>query len=217
MLVYIVKLCRKCDTVKTLDCFGKHSGHSDGFQSVCKLCKSKTDKDYRDRNLEKSREKSRLYYQNNRERLIENTKKYALNNAEKVKKQHRDYYQKNKSAWVEYSKQRAEIDPIYKAKISLRKLILKSLSGQSKSKNTQQIIGCSFEEFVKHIESQFEPWMNWSNKGVYNGQLNAGWDIDHIIPLSSAKSVEQIYKLNHHSNLRPLCSYVNRNIKRNKI
>lgn len=217
MLVYIVKLCRKCDTIKTLDCFGKHSGHYDGFQSVCKLCKSKTDKEYRDRNLEKSREKSRLYYQNNRERLIENTRKYALNNAEKVKKQHRDYYQKNKSAWVEYSKQRAEIDPIYKAKISLRKLILKSLSGQSKSKNTQQIIGCSFEEFVKHIESQFEPWMNWSNKGVYNGQLNAGWDIDHIIPLSSAKSVEQIYKLNHHSNLRPLCSYVNRNIKRNKI
>ncbi|HMZ47140.1 MAG TPA: hypothetical protein PLU36_10075 [Chitinophagaceae bacterium] len=58
--------------------------------------------------------------------------------------------------------------------------------------------------------------MNWRNKGLYNGTPNFGWDIDHIIPLSSAVNETDIIKLNHYTNLRPLCSYVNRYVKRDK-
>lgn len=213
----VEKLCRKCNSIKSLDSFGKHKCHADGVQSVCKVCKSKSDKIYREKNLEKSRLKSRMYYQKNRERLIENVRNYAMNNAEKIKETHQKYYQNNKANWTKYNQERAAIDPVFKTKMHIRKVIVKALNGQSKSKNTESIIGCSYVEFVKHIESQFEPWMNWPNKGLYNGQLNHGWDIDHIIPLSTAKSVDEILELNHHSNLRPLCSYVNRNIKRNKI
>lgn len=39
-------------------------------------------------------------------------------------------------------------------------------------------------------------------------------NIDHIIPLSSAKTEEDIIKLSHYSNLQPLCSKVNRDIKK---
>jgi len=56
--------------------------------------------------------------------------------------------------------------------------------------------------------------MNWNNRGLYNGELNYGWDIDHIIPLSSAENEEDLYKLSHYTNLQPLCSYTNRYIKR---
>ena len=59
--------------------------------------------------------------------------------------------------------------------------------------------------------------MTWENYGLYNGELNYGWDIDHIIPISSAKSDIEIIKLNHFSNLQPLCSKINRVIKRDKI
>ena len=55
--------------------------------------------------------------------------------------------------------------------------------------------------------------MSWNNYGLYNGELNYGWDIDHIMPLSSAKTQEDIIKLNHYSNLQPLCSYHNRWVK----
>jgi hypothetical protein len=57
--------------------------------------------------------------------------------------------------------------------------------------------------------------MNWNNRGLYNGTENYGWDLDHIIPLSSAKTEGEVIKLNHYTNIQPLCSYVNRDIKKN--
>lgn len=59
--------------------------------------------------------------------------------------------------------------------------------------------------------------MTWENRGLYNSELNYGWDIDHIIPLSSALTEEDILKLNHYTNLQPLCSYTNRYIKKDNI
>ena len=62
--------------------------------------------------------------------------------------------------------------------------------------------------------------MNWDNYGNWDGiakEINYSWDIDHIIPLSSAIDEEQFIRLNHYTNLQPLCSYINRFIKRNQI
>lgn len=52
--------------------------------------------------------------------------------------------------------------------------------------------------------------MNWDNRGLY------GWHIDHIIPLSSAKTEEEVYKLCHYTNLQPLWAKENLS-KGNKI
>jgi hypothetical protein len=90
-------------------------------------------------------------------------------------------------------------------------------NGYTKKSTTYEILGITFEEFKTQIESQWEDWMNWNNYGKYNGKENYGWDLDHIIPISSGKCEEDIIRLNHHSNLQPLCSYVNRCVKRDKI
>lgn len=59
--------------------------------------------------------------------------------------------------------------------------------------------------------------MTWENWGKYDGRLNTSWDIDHIIPISSAETEEDIIKFNHYMNLQPLCSFVNRFIKKDII
>ena len=88
--------------------------------------------------------------------------------------------------------------------------------GYLKESKTESILGCSFEYFKLYLESKFENWMTWDNYGLFNGELKYGWDIDHIKPLSSAETKEDIIKLNHYTNLQPLCSYTNRYIKMNK-
>jgi hypothetical protein len=142
-------------------------------------------------------------------------REYASKNQEAIKIKRLEYYQKNKLKWSTYQIERAAVDPVYKMKVSIRKLLVKVMSG-SKTQRCEEILGCSYSELHNHIESQFEPWMTWENKGKYSGTLNYGWDVDHIIPLCTAKTVEDIIRLNHYTNLRPLCSHVNRNIKRGK-
>ena len=57
--------------------------------------------------------------------------------------------------------------------------------------------------------------MTWDNKGLYNGELNYGWDVDHIIPIDTAVTEDDVIRLNHYTNLQPLCSKINRDIKKN--
>ena len=110
-------------------------------------------------------------------------------------------------------------DPTYKLKKRIRTIIGKSFrkNNYGKRSKTFEILGCSFEEIKFYLESKFLPWMNWDNRGLYNGTEGYGWDIDHIIPLSSAQTEEELLKLNHFSNLQPLCSYINRDIKKNNL
>jgi hypothetical protein len=51
---------------------------------------------------------------------------------------------------------------------------------------------------------------------TWNNYSHDGWHIDHIVPLSSAKTEEDVIKLCHYSNLQPLWSIDNYK-KGNKI
>lgn len=60
--------------------------------------------------------------------------------------------------------------------------------------------------------------MNWGNYGKYKKKtLYYGWDVDHIIPLSSAETEEKLLEISNYINLQPLCSYINRTIKKGKL
>ena len=63
-----------------------------------------------------------------------------------------------------------------------------------------ELIGCSKEELIKHLESQFIEGMTWEN-----WSLN-GWHIDHIRPISSfdLSDPAQAKECFHYSNLQPL-------------
>jgi hypothetical protein len=210
--------------------------------------RGKYDKEY----YEKNKEKIRIYYLNNKEKILEKEKEYYKNNAGKILKYKKEYYLDNIEKFEEYylnnkekisehkkirylnnkekinkksvkhRNDRKSYDTLYKLICNIRCLIVSSikLKGYRKVLKTEKILGCNFEEFKIYLESKFECWMNWSNYGNWNGEpneINVAWDIDHIIPLCSAKTEEEILKLNHYTNLQPLCSYTNRHIKRDNI
>ena len=164
--------------------------------------------------------KKYLTEEERKEAKRKSVREYYLKNKEKTLKKKKEYREKNKKELQEkknlYRKKQKEINPLYKLSNSLRRNINNSFKRYkfSKNSNTETILGCSFEEFKSHIESLWQPWMNWDNYGLYNGQANYGWDIDHIMPLSSATNEEDVIKLNHYTNLQPLCSYTNRVIKK---
>lgn len=167
-------------------------------------------------NKEKRNAQDKAWMENNRER------KRALNKAyrEANKLKSKEWREANKEKLNNWFKARKQADPLFKLKQNIKSSIARSFLKNKLPKNTRttQILGCSFEELKHHIESQFEPWMNWGNRGgKVVTQPDTTWDVDHIIPLDSAETEEDIIRLNHYTNLRPLCSYQNRFVKRNKV
>jgi hypothetical protein len=179
-------------------------------------------KEYYQKNKDKITERGKQHYKNNKE----NKSQYYQDNKDKIRLTKRKWIEKNKDTvrkkHIEYTKKRMQSDPLFRLGLSIRKLInihIKT-NGYTKKSRTHEILGCSFEEFKSYIESKFQPWMNWDNygnpkDGIY--ELNKTWDFDHIIPISSAKTEEELIKLNHYTNLQPLCSLTNRNIKKDKF
>ena len=225
------KKCSKCKEEKPYLEFGKNKSKKDGYCTECKKCVKITGSKYYNSNKEQLKEKHKEYWKGyskkNRIELNKVNKLYEDKNKDKRKIRDKSYYKENKKSIQArhkiysktYEKNRAKKDALFKFKQNIRTLIRHSFKsiGIKKNNKTVQILGCSFQEFKEHIEKQFEPWMNWTNHGKYNGTLNYGFDLDHIIPIASAKTKEDIIKLNHYTNFQPLCSYTNRYIKRDNI
>jgi len=170
---------------------------------------------YWENNKEYLSNKNKIYYQNNKEILDIKSKEYKINNRKSINKRRCERLCERREEINKKHKERRKNDPVYRLSQNIRAYIRNSFKfkGLKKSTRTEIILGCTFTDFKNHIETQFEPWMNWQNYGLYNGELNYGWDIDHIIPISSAINENDVLKLNHFSNLRPLCSLTNRHIK----
>lgn len=166
---------------------------------------------HRAANLERIREEDRIRSANRRK-----------NQAEHIRKLDRERYLRNKEArlnstrlWVANNKDivnasvRAKIKryratkPLFALSSRLRNRLYHFLNekGFKKQTPTQDIIGCDWETLKAHIESKFTNKMTWENRHL--------WVIDHIIPLASATSEEDVYRLSHYSNLQPLWEEVN--------
>jgi hypothetical protein len=181
-----------------------------------KLRKLETNKKYFKNNPE-AKEK-----RNARRREWEKTPEQKIRRKEWAKRYYKKYPEKlrekrrNKRKTPAAKKRRViqtarkrKSNPLFALKHRIRSTINKCLTrcGYTKRSKSLDILGCSWEEFYKHIESKFTEGMTWSNRGMY------GWHIDHIVPLAVAKTEEEIIKLNHYTNLQPLWGKENMNKK----
>jgi len=80
----------------------------------------------------------------------------------------------------------------------MRVCVRKGLSrkGYTKKSRAYEILGAEWDFVKNYIESMFKEGMTWENHGE--------WHIDHIIPISSGKTEDEVIKLCHYSNLQPL-------------
>lgn len=155
------------------------------------------------------------YRENNKYKQKEYNKKYQLENKEYISNYRKEYMKENLSYYQtykkEYRKNRLINDSLYKFSHNVQSLIRQSLKnkGYKKHSRTEHILGCSYIEFKEYIINQFEPWMTLENNGIYTGNYDETWQFDHIIAISNALNEDEVIKLNHYTNFRPLCSRKN--------
>lgn len=191
-------------------------------------------KEYLKENKEYISERSKKYYERNKEHLKEYSKEFRNNNKEyynnynkEYKKTHKEEISGYNKEWLEnhrnerraykkkyrienkdlinssrriYQRKRLENDKLYKLKHQLRHLIGRSFErrGYKKNSKTEEIIGCDFDTFIKYLLETYK-----KNYGVeYDNKEKV--HIDHIIPLSKAKTEEEVIKLCHYTNLQLL-------------
>lgn len=155
-------------------------------------------KRYRENNKVKLKLDSKRFRQENDEKIKEEKKKYYDKNKEYVKIKNKNYRENNKEKRNKYQRDRKLNDPIFRLNHTIRNrirsfLLIKNITKKNKTFN---IVGCTPQYLKEHLENQFQSGMSWNNQGK--------WHIDHIIPLSSAKTEEELYKLFHYTNLQPL-------------
>lgn len=89
------------------------------------------------------------------------------------------------------------LDPDQAFLRGLRVRITNSINRRyKKNDKAETLLGTTIDGVRKHLESLFEPGMSWSNFGE--------WHIDHICPCSQAQSEQELIKLQHYRNLRPM-------------
>lgn len=223
-----MKACNKCNEEKELTEFyiirNKPSTN-------CKKCNNLKSKEYHSKNRDKVLYRLKKYKSDNKNI---NSVRYKVSELNKLINDNQSVCTKclsikDKSCFItdnsrknklsasckecknNYFKNKKKDDINFKLICNLRSALSESIrKGRLiKEYKTLDILGISIEDFKLFIESKFRDNMSWDNYGE--------WHIDHIIPISYAKNIEEIYKLSHYTNFQPLwmidnCSKGNRYI-----
>lgn len=211
----MIKKCNKCLIEKPISEFNNHIGGTYGVRGDCKSCRKLYTKMYREKNVEKEslrhinyrnknidkiKKNNSIFYEKNKLQINKKRKEYKLLNIDKVNLQLKIAGQKWRSKNKNYQTKRKESDCLYRIRINItcRINMFFKYSNMTKNCKTMDILGISIDGFREYLKSKFTERMNFDNYG------KKGWHIDHIIPLSSANTEEEIIKLCHYTNLQPL-------------
>lgn len=161
-------------------------------------------KEWRDKNRDRLNEQQRQRYRENPDAFKERKERYISSHLEQVKESRKRYKMENRQRCTDYERNKRHSDPVYKFRTSFIHLmsLYRKKKGYTGTKGTWEMVGCDFDTFLAHIQSQFEDGMTMENYGHGEGR----WNIDHIVPICTAKTDKDIERLNHYSNLRPMWS-----------
>ncbi len=157
------------------------------------------DKRYAETHKEQIAKRYKEWAKEHAEQLAEYNKKYRKENAEEISKKRQEYDKRNRKRITQYYINKRNTDPLFKLSTQIRNLINKSLKnrGYGKDTHTYEILGCDYETLWKHLK---QTWLD--NYGTeWDGE---DYHIDHIIPLATAKTRQEVIDLCYYENLQLL-------------
>lgn len=218
--IQFMKTCNKCKEQKEANLFYKDLSTNDNLSRSCKSCLyTKKEKTVTNKVCKvchtnpplKKRSQCKECYNAWRKSTYVSIKKIKIITAEELelrtqrrKEKEKEYYYKN----ISKNRERQRINKknlrknnsLFRLRSNIGTLIANSFAskGYKKNSKTESILGCSFNDFKRYIESKFLDGMSWKNR--------AQWHLDHIIPQSFAKTEKETLMLNHYTNFQPLWS-----------
>jgi len=224
------KTCSKCNVTKDKEQFTLRKD-TNKLRNICKECKRLHQKEYiqstnykkGDKRLEQRRNQnvtevkqcsccsvkkalSEFNYRTDSKTYRNQCKACRNDYVKDVKKQDKHRIKANERA-----RNRRKTDPCFLINQRLRARLSKVLASKKATRQSAfyDLIGCSINEFKRHIEKQFVDNMSWELKN---------FELDHIIPCAffDLTDVCEQKKCFHYSNFQPLTHDAN-NAKRDYI
>jgi len=188
------KKCTKCGETKPLEEYHKKKTGKYGRCAKCKECmkayeQSEARKAYRKAYRESEARKAKI-------KAYMKTYNKAYRESEAGKAYMKVYMKA-------YNQNRYDNAPLYKLHNVLRSGFGDWIKGNRKTCRTEQYVGCTYQELLDHLESQFEEGMTWENQGE--------WHIDHFKAQSRFDPTieEEAYMCWHYTNLQPMWAEMN--------
>lgn len=183
-----MKQCKMCKFSKPLDAFHIELKGKFGRKSKCSECCTSL---------------SRAWKQNNQERERENRKRWNAANVDRHKESTYRWRDKNRKAHNEYvaewQRLKKASDPQYKMLSTVRTLVSNHFKRRSlcKIQRLESLLDIKWEDFYNKMLNMLEDGMTEENYGSY-------WSFDHVCPCAVAKDQEELERLQHWSNWRPM-------------
>ncbi len=141
-------------------------------------------------------------YKENKDKIIERNKDWRRANWDAVAKQRSEsgYNRRSQNKWY-HNKGKYDIQYVISERLRgrLRRALKNGRNnGATKLVSAIELVGCTPEQLIAHLQAQFRHGMTWENYG--------DWHIDHIRPCNSfdLQDAEEQKACFHFTNLQPL-------------
>ena len=189
----------------------KRKAHNKAYREANKEKLAKQKKAYYQANKEKILERARAYREANKEKIAERGKAYHKANKEKLAEKQKAYRKANKEKIKEqnkrYERRKRKEDPIFRLRFNCKSSCRRAFQsiGQKKNNASLKLLGLkTWQQLAEHLSKQFYDHPETGEEMTFDNHGYYGWHIDHIIPLSTAETEEDIIKLCHYTNLQPM-------------
>ena len=190
----VMKICTSCQQLKNISCFHSNETSKDKLSYICKECAILRSKIWYQNNKNRASVSWKERYENNKNLIKQKVREWCLKNPEKRFKIHRKWYEENKEEKKIKDRLRRKLKKDHINKLA-------KLYAQERRKNPQHRLSCNISRGIAHSLYSKKNGRHWEILVGYNiiqlihhleKQFQLGmtwenygkWHIDHKIPIA---------------------------------